>query len=269
MNTHAESQSLIRRILVALQPSTECASLVQAALELARQSRSELSGLYIEENSLLKISRLPVTREISNSALQSRSIASGHIERSMRAQASLLQREIERQARRAQLPHSFRVLSERWRDEIDADWHNQLLILGLPEAYGIQYQSLLNAIKEMILYRRGPVLLIPGKMRIGMQLVVEYENSPEGLRALQAAQEFARQYGRRVLLLVGHDTDLHGLPAFEPDLVQAAILEKGQSIERIISRSNQLLVKCVSSDGEILGRILMALRRSRYPLLLV
>lgn len=269
MSPVVESQSLIRRILVALQPSTECATLVRAAMELARQSHSEISGLYIEESSLLKISRSPMTREISNGALQSRSVMSGDIRRSMRAQASLLQREIEHQARRARLPHTFRILSEQWRDEIEASWQNQLLILGLPDAYGIQFQALMNVIKDMILHRRGPVLLIPGKMRIGMQVVVEYENSPEGMRALQAAQEFARQYGRRVLLLLEHAADLHGLPQYDASLVQVAVLAKGESIDRIMARSDNLLVKSVSSDAELASQVLVALNRMQYPVLLV
>lgn len=77
---------------------------VEAAIWLARAFQSEIESLFVEDEQLFELASFPFAREISVTGRQSRSLSTDDVHRQMRFAFSQFQSEIERAARRAEVP---------------------------------------------------------------------------------------------------------------------------------------------------------------------
>jgi nucleotide-binding universal stress UspA family protein len=108
MNNHTTDASL-RRILVALDSSLEGVARIEAAAALAARCGAELLGLFVEDVDLLHLAGLPFAHEIAHTTASRRALDSVTMERSLRAQAEEMRRNLESSAARAHITWSFRI----------------------------------------------------------------------------------------------------------------------------------------------------------------
>lgn len=95
------------RVVIWLDPSTRQEGALQVLAGLGRAN--EILGLFIEDMSLLELSRLPVAREITADASANRILDPGNIERQFRAHATRMQKQFESTARRSGASFRFQI----------------------------------------------------------------------------------------------------------------------------------------------------------------
>ena len=86
---------------------------VGLAVDIARSIKSRLRGVFIEDEDLLRLSRLPFTREISLTTAEARPLEIERIERAMRAAARQFRQVLEREARGLKAGWSFDLVRGR------------------------------------------------------------------------------------------------------------------------------------------------------------
>ncbi len=106
-----------RRILVALDSRPESLQALERAATLASQLDAEIAGLFVEDESLLRLCGLPVV-EVTLGAGGTRHLAATTLRREMRARADAARRALERAATPRRLAWSFRVTRGRLEEEV-------------------------------------------------------------------------------------------------------------------------------------------------------
>ncbi len=123
----------IRRILVALDASSESLAALEEAASLAARLEAELDALFVEDIDLLNLAALPFAREFNVLTRGVRSLDRETIERDLRLQASRARRALAEAAERRRLHWSFQVARGRVDTEILAA-SCQCDVIAVPKA---------------------------------------------------------------------------------------------------------------------------------------
>ena len=99
-----------KRILIALDSSSQSLSALDAAVEIAHQRGCELLGVFIEDAELLRVTECDVAREVGASAAQSRDLQHAEIESIFRSLAAHARQSLEIAAERKRIPWDFQVI---------------------------------------------------------------------------------------------------------------------------------------------------------------
>lgn len=100
----AEAGEQRGRVLLQLASTQPNPYAVEAAIWMARAFHSEIESLFVEDEQLFQLASFPFAREISFTGRQTRAISADDMHRDMRFAFSHFQAEIERAARRAEVP---------------------------------------------------------------------------------------------------------------------------------------------------------------------
>jgi nucleotide-binding universal stress UspA family protein len=196
-----------RRILVAIDASTDSLAALGAVTQLAAELGAELIGLFIEDINLIHIARLPYAQEVGYPMASTRQVSSSRMERQLRAQAAKARQELAREADKGNVAWSFRVArgpvsGELLAAAIDAD----LLVLGRISRSLIQTARLGSTARTAIAQAPGPVLLMGPRVDLKRPVLLIYDGSDVAQRALAVASYLAQVSGRlRVLIFAESD----------------------------------------------------------------
>ncbi len=125
-------------VIVALDPERPTGAAVHAALALAGGQALRLQGLYVEEEDLLRLGRIPGLAEIEFATGLVRQFSAELIEETLRTRADLVRSAFLSAAARSGVPHNFTVVRGRLLDElVRASAAARLLVIGLgAETFG-------------------------------------------------------------------------------------------------------------------------------------
>lgn len=112
---------------------------VSLAVQMAASMNARLHGLFIEDEDLLQVTGLPITREISLTTARERPTDVDQMQRSMRAVARQFEETLMREARASRIGCSFDYVRGRVRD-IGLKHGDDVtyLILGQPDSHRLQ-----------------------------------------------------------------------------------------------------------------------------------
>jgi len=174
----------LRRIGVVLTGEGLDAETLERVAVLAAEAAAEMSGVFVEDSELLRLSGLPFAREISRSTSVARRLEGETVERELRVQASAAERALARVAERAGVAWRFRTA----RGTVTA-------VLG--EAAGEVDLMVLGARREVLssgaLGRAAP--RAGSAARRSAPVGVVYDRSGPAHRALALAARLAREHG--------------------------------------------------------------------------
>ncbi len=191
MTDEEEEEKLIRRILIALDASPHSLAALRAAAELAAHLEAELSGLFVEDINLLRISDLPFTRQVSYYSATISRVDRQEIEQQLRAQAAYARRMLQNHAENRRVRSTFRVARGAIAEElINAAMENDLLILG--KAGWSRRKRLGSTTLVMISQSPRHTLILQQGARLAHPLGVLYDGSENSRRALLVAQRLRR-----------------------------------------------------------------------------
>ncbi len=183
----------VRRILVALDASPPSLAALEVAARLAVALHAELSGLYVEDETLLRGAELPVTKAVGSFSGAVRQVERPELERHLRTQAAKAKHALESIATHARLPWTFRVARgsvavELLRAADEAD----MISLGRCGWSLIESGRIGTTTETILSETRAPVLLLRRGLRMGQSVVTVYDGSDVARGGLNLATQIAR-----------------------------------------------------------------------------
>jgi nucleotide-binding universal stress UspA family protein len=196
-----EREELIQRILVALDTSPHSLAALQAAADLAARLDAELMGLYVEDIQVLRLSDIPLTREVSLYSASPRALDRQKVELQLRAQARAARRAIERLAEWRRIRWSFSVVQGSVPDEVlNAAEDTDLVILG---KVGWSRGRQLGSTARLVIERASrPAMILGHGEQLKLPLGIVYDGSAGVKRALRVAAHLIQESGSFLIVMI-------------------------------------------------------------------
>lgn len=236
---------VIRRILVALDASTNSRAAMATAIGLAETLKTEVLGLFVEDINLIRLAELPFVREVLFAEHGTRQVEQDSIARKLRARAALLRREIDDLAREHNVTSSFQVRRGPVDKELlSAVLDSDLLVIGRL-GQSISRRIRLGSTARAIVNRAtSAVLLVKSDAGVG-PIIALFDGSEVGLRVLALATELAATSGDlRVLVWAPNEE-----AAFENRQLAAHLLDKAAEntqLQHLSGDNPQLVLEWVN-----------------------
>ena len=189
MSTRTTHLETIRRILVALDGSSESLAALDAAALLAAHLHAQVEALFVEDADVLRLADLPCARVTSALLLQTERIDRPRLERQMRVRALRVQATF-RQVR-------GKVATEVLAAAAEAD----LLSVGRTERSLAGWWPAEAALQAALAAGR-PFLVVGRRAKPGQGVLMVYDGSPADGRALELAAELAESTGQGLSVLI-------------------------------------------------------------------
>lgn len=195
----------VRRVLVALDSSPASTWTLELAAALAAATASELRGLFIEDQDLLRLAELPFVREIQLGKRIPQALEPERLLRDLRAQAAVVREAMAKQAALHRLAWSFQVIKGRGEEAL-------LLaaaagdIIAVARGFGplARFGRISHEVRLIAARAPGP-LLLAGETHAGQPgpVLLPYDASPaaEPMLAMAARLAAIRRAPLEVMLL--------------------------------------------------------------------
>ena len=207
MNKQDEQQA-IRRILVALDASLDSLAALEAAAELAASLEAELHGIFVEDYRLLRLSGLPVAREVRYPFVAPAKLDRARMERALRAQAAQARQALAAASERRHVAWSFQVVRGEVAPEVlAAALEADLLTLGKASRPLIRRVRMGSTARAAAESAPCCVLVLQRDAGIHPPVLVTYDGTPTAQKALMMAARLARQQAGDLTVLVVADTE--------------------------------------------------------------
>ncbi len=197
----------VRRIVVAIDSSSDAATALEEAAGLAARLHAELEGVYVQDINLVRLAGLPVGREIQFLTGKGRDFTVTTLEDDNRTQEFAARRAVAAAAARARVTYAFRTARGQVDVEvISAAGNGDLLILGTgSRSPGGRVRLGRTARAAAARAPRSVLLSKPGVRSTGVPLVC-YDESDGSRRALEAGlRVFGVHEGTLAVLILADD----------------------------------------------------------------
>jgi len=225
----------VKRIVVALDASTDSLAALRSAAVIAAALEAELVGLFVEDENLVRFAGLPFAREYQRATGRNRSVDPPDIEKDMSLQAARARRALAEIARQAEARWRFEVVRGAVTQEIlKAGMEADLLSLGRTSRPLFRGLRLGSTAREAIGRSAQSIFLARSGGDGGGPIHVIFDGSPAGMRALVAAARIARINDTSLTVLLPPDGGENGETAADlAEQVQELIggQEEGPDIE--------------------------------------
>ena len=197
----------IRRIVVAMDNTATAGHALDAAIDLAARLQAELEGLFVEDETLMRVAELNLGRTFNMLSGRAQTFDAAAMSAMLRGEAARVREALAAQAARSRVSHTFRVVRGLMAHElITAAEAADLLVLSLAGRQVGAGMRAAPAALAAIERARAPVLIVrPGTQLRGRAFVL-YDSPDDGADLLSAAARLiAGADGSLVVLLVGTD----------------------------------------------------------------
>lgn len=197
----------IRRILVAVDASPHSLAALEASAELAAALGARLEGLFVEDEDLHNLTRLPFAREVDSSSGETRRLRPQDVERHLRRQAEIVRRSVQWEAHRRRIGWSFQTSRGPVTSTIrEAAANADLVVLGVR---GRTPTSGLGSTARALVSSEVRVMVLRHEARLDQGVGVVFDDSKAAVEALALGRMIAaeRRVGLVVFLLGGDDPD--------------------------------------------------------------
>ncbi len=198
-----------RRILVGIDASSASLDALAAAASLAARLGSELAGLFVEDEDLLRFAALPFGDIIRSPGGERERLDRASAEAALRAIASHAREALERTASYHRVTCSFRVTrGQVVREVLAAAEGADLVVLGAA-GHGRPARGAVGETARAAAARaRASVLLLARGSRLGGGVVAVDDGTPAGNRAVAAARRLAPEDRPPTLVCTSDGGDL-------------------------------------------------------------
>lgn len=269
-----------RRVLVALDSSAASSAALEVAAGVAASQACELSGLFVEDEDLLRLAGLPFAREIQLARAMSRTLAPEQLLRDLRAQARIARAAMARQAAQHRVSWSFEVIQGRGEEAIlMAAARGDIIAMSRGFGALANVRGLSRRLRLIAARAPGPLLLagMPPDPRPG-PVLLPYDASPAAEAMLGLATGLARAAGRplEIVLLgdaAGRGAELEarlrrGVGQPSPALRLWPARDDAAVLRRLLEADRGLLVLPADAPWLDPDRVEQIIERARVPVIL-
>lgn len=198
---------------MALDASPHSHAALEEAAALAAPLQAELTGIFVLDTELLRLSALPLASETGLTSARRRALDPESMERALKLQAEQARTALADIAKHHRLQSSFRVIRGNVLAELlEAATQTDLLAMGFVGHMGMSDRRLGTTMRGVTARAACSVLLLTPVVRKGRSVVVVYGQSANAARGLEIAVQLADRRGADlVVLLCGAETALAGL----------------------------------------------------------
>jgi nucleotide-binding universal stress UspA family protein len=208
MMTESRDEQAIKRILLALDASTQCRDLLEAAAEFAADMQAELDALFVEDANLFRLAELPFVREIGTVSPRAETLSLARMERELRALARQAEAILATTAKRRSIAWRFRVVRGQVRGELlSAAEASDLVTMGRGGSASRSRSRLGSTARAIAMRSSSPVLLLHTGQTIQPPVYVLYDGTAAGRDALVTAARLNRSAASRIAAIVVGETD--------------------------------------------------------------
>jgi len=268
-----------RRVLVALDSSAASGATLEIAATLAAASACELTGLFVEDQDLLRLAGLPFAREVQLTKAMSRALEPDRLLQDLRAQAALARAAMARQAELHRVSWSFQVTQGRSEEAV-------LLaasagdIIAMARGFGPLAQVGRFSRRARLIAARAPgPLLLAGEPAAGRPgpVLLPYDASPPAEHMLDIAADIARARGETLeVLLLGEAAErgaevearLRARTGRLPTLRIWAPRDRAAALRRLAEADRGLLALPADAPWFAPEQVEQILERARLPIIL-
>jgi len=180
---------------------------------MAERAGAEIVGIFVEDEDLLRVARLPFAREYGVWEPRGRPFDPGEMERRLRAQAAVLRREMERETARTRLTWSFRVARGSVAAEVVAAGEQaDVIFVGRTREHAPS-KRLGSTARAVVARSRRTVFCVRHSPASGRSVVAAYDGSDRSDLALRTAADLAGPGPDGVVVLVPAGADVGALTA--------------------------------------------------------
>jgi nucleotide-binding universal stress UspA family protein len=242
----ADDPFTARRILVGVDASAASLDALVAAVALAARLGSQLAGLFVEDEDLLRLAALPFGDVVRVPGGGRERLDRASAEAALRAVASHARSALERAASAHHLAWSFRVARGRVAHELLAAAEAADLVVLGAAGHGRPSRGAVGATARAAAARARPsVLLLARGSRLGGHVLAVDDGTPGGTRALAAARLLAPEDRQPSVVCPGTGGDLALIDAIArlaPALVALPAAAAGSATERILAMGIAVLL---------------------------
>lgn len=205
----SEATLRFRRVVVGFDSSADPDNLLQAATKLARATRAQIHGLFIEDRSALALAELPFVRVVHYSgATAGQAATAQNMRAAMIRAAATCEAALSQSARQAKLSWSFGRASGAFHEQIEALAEAGDLIVVHADPYARSAVFGAFALARRPHSKVAGVVVVPRLRRpICGPLAILTERDPAPARTLQLAAELASDRNEALTLILVADDD--------------------------------------------------------------
>lgn len=194
----------IERIVIALVPASHNRAAISDAVVLARQLGVALEGIFVEDINLINYSSLPFARVVRQGRSAPLAITRAQMEDSLRRQAQRLERLLAEIAAQSKLEASFRTLRGDVVSTLSTLSQPQDLLIINRTAGRAAGKAWGRTASTVLTRTSASVLVLQPAQRLERPVVVLFEDTAQGRRALELAIQLARQDARQLTVIYPH-----------------------------------------------------------------
>jgi len=235
------------RIVVALDDSPHGRAALEAAAHLAARWNAELVGVFVEDLDLLRIAELPFAAGLTHYAARPRELTRADMERALRLQGARVRRELEAVAIRNHVRWQFRTVRGRVAAELlSAAEDAVMLVLGKASTARVRDVQIGGTARTVLTQATRTVVLLQRGSRISRPVLVAYDGTPAGDRALATAATMAETDHGHLVVLV--------LSTGKEQLTQRALSVLGGTVPDVRfldagERGSAMLIRAARQEG--------------------
>ncbi len=194
---------IIRRILVAVDASTNSSAALEAAALFAKVTKANIHGLYVQEEHWEHVNRLPSTTIINELTGEAQLLKKNKLNRHVEKLAKRLQRKLKSVSRRHEVSHKWQSVRGRVIEEIlKAGRDVDLITIGRRGGSALQRKRLGSTAKAVIQRSDKPVLILTNHLMLSRAITVIYDDSEESRKGLQLGLSIAKKNRSNLFVLI-------------------------------------------------------------------
>ena len=222
------TEFVVRRILVALDASTQSLAALKTAVMLAAQLGADIEGLFVEDVNLMRVAMLPVARRVLYPSATEEPLDRSRMERELKVLARRAQMSLAAMAERSGVRWTFRVVRGKVTVEIlAAASESDLLTVGRSGWSLTRKMHLGSTAQNAAVHAPKALLLVKRPLGLDRPVTVLFDGSPLAEQALKAATRFARALQSRLTVFLVTDSHQHANTLVR----QAIALMKAKDVE--------------------------------------
>lgn len=196
----------IRRILLALDASPDARAALEEVSRLAALLEAELRGLYVEDETLARLTDIPLLREVDAVSGRVRQMPEADVEGQLRSEAARAGRELARVGEQMGIRWSFRISRGQVASKLrEAARESDLVTVGVRSRRAGGGAG--STVRALVRASDRPVLIVRRGMRLGDRVHVLDDGSEEAERAVALAEAVSRHPRATLTIDVAGEAD--------------------------------------------------------------